>query len=57
MMRPKVAQKKSVDPDHEPDLYAISKEFPLPFSEVEKPVSHQSLVPSPLNLMHNAFES
>lgn len=30
MVRPKVAEKKAVDPDHEPDFYAISKEIPLP---------------------------
>lgn len=30
MVRPKVSQKRAVEPDHEPDFYAISKEFPLP---------------------------
>lgn len=30
MKRPKVAEKMSMDPDHEPDFYAIDREFPLP---------------------------
>jgi len=52
MVRPKVAEKKSVEPDHEPDLYAISREFPLPSSDEDsKLISFESHVLSPLGLM------
>ncbi|KAL3775995.1 hypothetical protein HJC23_006772 [Cyclotella cryptica] len=30
MRRPKTGEKKSQNPDHEPDLHAISREFPVP---------------------------
>eukprot|EP00804_Cyclotella_cryptica_P018348 CCRYP_015484-RB/>CCRYP_015484-RB protein AED:0.23 eAED:0.23 QI:238/0.66/1/1/0.33/0.5/4/1057/221 len=52
MVRPKVAEKKSVEPDHEPDLYAISREFPLPTADDEsKHISFETDVMSSLSLM------
>ncbi|KAL3774633.1 hypothetical protein ACHAW5_009576 [Stephanodiscus triporus] len=40
MRRPKVAEKKAVDPDMEPDLDAISRQFPVP----DRPPSREVLV-------------
>ncbi|KAL7477978.1 hypothetical protein ACHAW6_003765 [Cyclotella cf. meneghiniana] len=52
MVRPKVAEKKSVEPDHEPDLYAISQEFPLPSADDDsKLISFDAGVLSPFGLM------
>mmetsp|Transcript_16713 Transcript_16713/g.33271 ORF Transcript_16713/g.33271 Transcript_16713/m.33271 type:complete len:290 (-) Transcript_16713:204-1073(-) len=32
MRRPKVAEKKAIDPEHEPDFYSISRKYPVPYN-------------------------
>ena len=47
MTRPKVAEKKTIEPQYEPDFYAISRECPLPCIKRENYVSYPIQVNSP----------